>query len=96
MENLNTMQIGTFTSDGLPWWLSGKESSCRRHGFKPGIKIPWRREWQPTPVFLPGEFHGQRSQAGGSSWGHKRSGHNLATKTITRGKDETSVEMTIL
>ena len=26
-------------------------------------KIPWRREWQPTPVFLPGEFHGQRSQA---------------------------------
>ena len=27
-------------------------------------KIPWRREWQPTPVFLPGEFQGQRSLAG--------------------------------
>jgi len=31
-------------------------------------KIPWRREWLPTPVFLPGEFHGQRSLAGYSSW----------------------------
>ena len=29
-----------------------------------GWKIPWRREWHPTPVFLPGEFHGQRSLAG--------------------------------
>ena len=34
-------------------------------------KIPWRREWQPTPVFLPGEFHGQRSPAGYSPWGHQ-------------------------
>ena len=33
--------------------------------------IPWRKEWPPTPVFLPGEFHGQRSLAGYSSWGHK-------------------------
>ena len=36
-------------------------------------KIPWRREWQSTPVFLPGEFHGQRSLAGCSPWGHKES-----------------------
>ena len=36
-------------------------------------KIPWRRKWQPTPVFLPGEFHGQRSLAGYSPWGHKES-----------------------
>ena len=34
-------------------------------------KIPWRREWQPTPVFLPGEFHGQRSLVGYSPWGCK-------------------------
>jgi len=34
-------------------------------------KIPWRRKWQPTPVFLPEEFHGQRSLAGYSPWGHK-------------------------
>jgi len=35
-------------------------------------KIPWRRAWQPTPVFLPGESHGQRSLAGCSPWGCKR------------------------
>ena len=34
-------------------------------------KFPWRRKWQPTPVFLPGEFHGHRSLAGYSPWGHK-------------------------
>ena len=34
-------------------------------------KIPWRKAWQPTPVILPGKFHGQRSQAGCSPWGHK-------------------------
>ena len=34
------------------------------------VKIPWRRAWQPTPVFVPGEFHGQRSLAGCSPWGH--------------------------
>ena len=36
-------------------------------------KIPWRRAWQPTPVFLPGESHGQRSLAGYSPRGHKES-----------------------
>ena len=62
---------------GLPRWLSGKESGCqcRRHKrwwYDPRVgKIPWRRKLQPTPVFLPGEFHGQRSQVGGSPWGHK-------------------------
>ena len=35
-----------------------------------------RRKWQPTPVFLPGESHRQRSLAGYSSWGHKRIRHN--------------------
>ena len=34
-------------------------------------KIPWRRKWQPSPVFLPGNFHGQRSLAGYSPWGPK-------------------------
>jgi len=36
-----------------------------------GRKILWRREWQPTPVFLLGEFHGQRSLAGYSPWDHR-------------------------
>ena len=34
-------------------------------------KIPWRRQWQPIPVFLPGKLHGQRSLAGYSSWGRR-------------------------
>ena len=34
-------------------------------------KIPWRKEWQPNPVFLPGEFHGQRSLVGYSPWSRK-------------------------
>ena len=37
------------------------------------MKIPWRREWLPTPVFLPREFYGQRSLAGYSLQGHKES-----------------------
>ena len=44
----------------------------KRHAFNPWVgKIPWRREWQPTPVLLPGESHGLRSLAGYSPWGHK-------------------------
>ena len=43
-------------------------------GLIPGSgRSPWRREWQPTPVFLPGEFHGQRSLASYSPWGHRES-----------------------
>ena len=41
--------------------------------------IPWRRKWQPTPVFFPGKSHGQRSLAGYNPWGHKRVEHDLAT-----------------
>ena len=53
-----------------------------RYSFNPWIeKIPWRRKWQPTPVFLPGQFHGQRSLAGYGPWGHKRVGlRDLATE----------------
>ena len=67
---------------GLPRWLIGKESPCqcrrcKRRKFDPCVrKIPWRRAWQTTPVFLPGESHGQRSLAGYSPWGHWRVGHN--------------------
>ena len=54
----------------------GKESTCqcRRHGFDPWVgKILWGRKWQPTPVFLPGKFHGQRSLLGYSPWGGRES-----------------------
>ena len=55
---------------GFPGGASDKEPArqCRRHyrcRFNPSVgKIPWRRTWQPTPVFLPGESHGQRSLVG--------------------------------
>ena len=68
---------------GLLWWLSGKISAyqCRRCRFNPGVRnIPWRRKWQPTPVFLPGKFHGLRSLAGYSLWGRQRVRYDLATK----------------
>ena len=45
---------------------------CRRPRFDPWVrKIPWRKEWQPTPAFLPREFHRQRSLVGYSPWGCK-------------------------
>ena len=47
---------------------------CRRPGFDLWVgKIPWRREWLPTPGFLPEEFHGQRRLAGYSPWGRRES-----------------------
>ena len=62
---------------GHSFGASGKEPicQCRRHKrlrFEPWVrKILWRRTWQPTPVFMPREFHRQRSLAGNSTWGHK-------------------------
>ena len=61
---------------GFPRGSGGKEPACqyRRPGFHTWVrKIPWRWKWQPTPVFLPGEFQGQRSLAGCSPRGRKES-----------------------
>ena len=66
-------------SMGFPGGNSGKEPEhacqcrrCKRHRFDPWVgKIPWRRAWQFIPVFLPGEFHGQRSLEGYSPRGRK-------------------------
>ena len=60
----------------FPGGSDGKKSplQCRRPRFYPWVgKIPWRKEWLPTPVFLPGEFHGRRCLAAYSPWGHKES-----------------------
>ena len=72
-------------------WLargfSGQESASqcrrpRRPGFSPWVgKIPWRRKWQATPVFLPGESHGQRSLEGWSPWGGKESDRTEHART---------------
>ena len=72
---------------GFPHSLVGKESACNAGGLGliPGLgRFPWRRKWQPTPVFLPGEFHGQRSLAGYSPWGRK---------SRTRLSDETTATL---
>ena len=61
---------------GLPWWLRWWRTclQCRRPGFNPWVRtIPWRRKCLPTPVFLPGESHGQRSLVSYSPWGCKES-----------------------
>ena len=64
---------------GFPGGVSGKEPVCqcrrrKRHEFDPWVeKIPWKRTLQPTPVFLPGKSHEQRSLGGYSPWGRKES-----------------------
>ena len=58
--------------------------AMRRLGFHPWIrKMPWRRKSQPSPVFLSGKSHGQRSLAGYSPWGHKESDTTEHTQTHT-------------
>ena len=61
----------------------------KRYGFSPWVgTIPWRRKWQPTPVFLPGETHGRRSLAGYSPWSRKQSDtlSNLAQHLHSAGR----------
>ena len=53
--------------------LDGKESACNARDPGSGEEEPLEKEWLPTPVFLPGEFHVQRSLVGYSPWGHKES-----------------------
>ena len=71
------MDCNIFSGLGFPGGASDKEPTCqcRRHkrlGFSPWVeKIPWRRAWQPTPVFLPEECYGQRNLAGYSPLGCK-------------------------
>ena len=74
MKNIFELIIRYWYGSGLLWWLSNKESACQ--GMRLGLhlrvrKIPWRRNWQPTPVFLPGKSPEQRSLVGYSPWGHR-------------------------
>ena len=95
---------------GFPGGSDGKESTfqCRRLRLDPWVwKIPWRREWQPTPVFLPGESHGQRSLVGYSPWGAKESewlintwnyrdplGHHQTTPWLQAWSESTHLALT--
>ena len=66
-----------------------------RPRFDPWIrKIPWRREWLPIPVFLPGESHGQRSLVVHNLWGRERVGHDWANKHIHERERRTELSQT--
>ena len=67
---------------GFPggWVVMNPPAKVGDMGLISGLKIPWRRNWQLTPVFLPGKSHGQRSLVGYSPWSHKRVGHSLVHK----------------
>ena len=70
----------------ISWWRRWLRIclQCGRPGFSPLVgKIPWRKEWLPTPVSLPGEFHGQMSLVGYSPWDHKESGITERLNTFT-------------
>ena len=67
-----SLQVDSLPSESFPSGSNGNKNE-RNSGSLPGLGIPWRRKWQPTPVFLPGESHGQGSLAGYSLWGHKES-----------------------
>ena len=63
--------------------LPANAGDVKRHWFDPWVgKTPWRKTWQPTPVFFPGESHGQRSLVGYSPWDRKESD---MTKVIQHG-----------
>ena len=67
---------------GFPSGSDGKESTCQCR-FNPWVgKMPWRRVWQPTPIFLLGKSHGQNSLAGLQSMGLQRVKHDWATITF--------------
>ena len=87
-QQFSNLLVSRLLKIGLPTWYGGKESACnagdcpkcRRLGFDPWVrKILWRRKWQPTPVFLPGKSHGQRSLGGYSPRG-RRVRRDWATK----------------
>ena len=87
---------------GLPWCLTWSKIclECGRPRFDPWVrKIPWRREWQPTPVFLPGEFHWLRSLVSYSPWSRREPDmaewltHNTHTHTLKLHSQSSSVNM---
>ena len=63
---LNKLKTNKQKKQGFPGGSDGEESACKQETRVQSLswKIPWRREWLPTPVFLPGEFYGQRSLVG--------------------------------
>ena len=68
---MSILRFGDFTGGSL---IKNLPASVGDGGFDPWVRaIPWRRKWQPTPVFLPRESHEPGSLAGYSPWSHKES-----------------------
>ena len=84
-----TIFIDPWLVESMDRWFSGKESTCqyrrlRRLGFNPWVgNIPWRRKWEPAPVFLPGKLQGQRTLVGCSPWSRKKLDTTEHTPTHT-------------
>ena len=96
-RNLNVPAQPRVT-DGFPQWLRWWRIclQCRRPGFDLWVgKIPWRREWQSTLVFLPGISPRQRSLASFSPWGSQRVGDDWATNTLTFHQDGRSPRLVL-
>ena len=73
---------------GLSGGSDSKESACNagRPRFNPWVgKIPWRRKWQPTPAFSPGEVHGQRSLAGYRPWDSLGKNTRVGSHSLLQG-----------
>ena len=80
MYNVILIAVWYHYATGFPGGLSGKRigllmkelKETGRQEFDPWVgKIPWKRKWQPTPLLLPGESHGQRRLSNYNPWGHK-------------------------
>ena len=68
-----SLYIIIFLVYSFPSVSDSEESTYKAGELHWGRKIPWRREWKPTPVFLPGESHGQKNLVGCSPWSCKES-----------------------
>ena len=88
--------------EGLSHWASFPSGSAgKESAYSAGdiwcpwvLNIPWRREWQPTPIFLPEKLHEQRSLAGCSPWDRKDADTTEQLSTNTSGKEQWLDEMT--
>ena len=83
INNMKRVDLDIF---GLPWWFRQYRicQQCSTLRFNPWVqKIPWRRKWLLTPVFLPGKFHVQRSLVCYSPWGHRESDMPWVTISLT-------------
>ena len=86
-NNIKKKSKGTYGASLVAQWQRIHQQ-CRRCGCNPWVgKIPWRGTWQPTPVFLPGEPHGERRVVGHDPWGRTESDTTEATECTLTQRD---------